>query len=86
MSQPRSTKQQPAKVQPNADRYTVLLIIALIAIIIGCVLLYLELGTQGIGAFGQNTTPFVLPNGEPAGAILVTSRFFAWKPARETRV
>jgi len=58
MSQPRSTNTKPAaRVQPNADRYTVLLIIALIALIVGCVLLYLELGGQGIGAFGQHLMP-----------------------------
>jgi len=49
MSQPRATSTKQAKVQPNADRYTVLLIIALVALLVGCVLLYLELGEQGIG-------------------------------------
>jgi len=57
MSQPRSTSTKQTRVQPNADRYTVLLIIALIALITGCVLLYLELGEQGIGAFGQLLLP-----------------------------
>ena len=50
MSQPRSTSKKPTtKVQPNADRYTVLLIIALVALLVGCVLLYLELAEQGVG-------------------------------------
>ena len=77
MSQPRSTKQQPASVKPNADRYTVLLIIALIAMIIGCVLLYLELGAQGIGAFSQKmVTPMFSQAGEPVGTVFAASRFF----------
>jgi len=50
MSQPRSTSTKPTtRVQPNADRYTVLLIIALLALLVGCVLLYLELAEQGVG-------------------------------------
>ena len=49
MSQPRSTNTKSTRVQPNADRYTVLLIIALLAMIVGCVLLYLELTEQGLG-------------------------------------
>jgi len=57
MSQPRSTNVRQTRVQPNTDRYTVLLIIALIALIVGCVLLYLELGQQGVGAFGKAFMP-----------------------------
>ena len=74
MSQPRSTSTKQTRVQPNADRYTVLLIIALIALIVGCVLLYLEMGEQGIGAFGQ----LLLPKSEfIANTFTVASRFFA---------
>jgi len=74
MSQPRSTNPKPTKVQPNADRYTVLLIIALIALIVGCVLLYLELGAQGIGAFGQ----VFLPKSEFIASTFTTvPRFFS---------
>ncbi|MCL2305287.1 MAG: hypothetical protein FWC43_08090 [Planctomycetaceae bacterium] len=57
MSQPRLTNTRPSGVKPNADRYTVLLLIALIAMIVGCVLLYLELGEQGVGAFSRLLPP-----------------------------
>jgi len=43
MSQPT-----PTKKKPNADRYTILLLIALLAMIIGCVTLYLEISAQGL--------------------------------------
>ena len=74
MSQPRSTSTKQTKVQPNADRYTVLLIIALIAMIIGCVLLYLELGIQGMGV---SSRAFLPKNGDSAVAIFAVLRFFA---------
>ena len=73
MSQPRSTSTKQTKVQPNADRYTVLLIIALIAMIIGCVLLYLELGNQGMGV----SRSFLPKSGESADAVVAALRFFA---------
>ena len=38
----------PTKPKPNADRYTVLLLIAFLAVIIGCVTLYLEITAQGL--------------------------------------
>ena len=38
----------PTKPKPNADRYTVLLLIALFAVILGCVTLYLEISAQGL--------------------------------------
>ena len=47
MSQPTPTRQL-AKPKPNADRYTILLLIALFAMIIGCVVLYLEISAQGL--------------------------------------
>jgi hypothetical protein len=71
MSQPRSTSTKPT---PNADRYTVLLIITFIAMLIGCVLLYLELGAQEIGAFSRVLLP---KSGESADVIITAFRFFA---------
>ena len=43
MSQPT-----PTKKKPSADRYTILLLVALLAMIIGCVTLYLEISVQGL--------------------------------------
>ncbi len=57
MSQPRPTNTKPTRVQPNADRYTVLLILSLLAMIIGCVLLYLEISNPGSGAAFRTLVP-----------------------------
>lgn len=44
MSQPAS---KPAKKTAPSDRYTALLLISLLALIVGCVLLYLEVASHG---------------------------------------
>lgn len=51
MSQPpaisKIKKEKPAARQVPADRYTLMLLISLLALITGCVLLYLEISSHG---------------------------------------
>lgn len=44
MSQPKTTKVK--KPSPNPDIYTALLALSLLALIIGCIILFLEFGFQ----------------------------------------
>ena len=45
MSQPRTSRDK--KISPNADVYTAMLILAFVALAIGCVFLYLEVAAHG---------------------------------------
>lgn len=66
MSLPNSSNDGPVFRKPRADLYTVLLVIALLAMIVACVFAYVEVKDYGDSPYKGGPSVYALPAESPA--------------------